>query len=71
VDLGGTKVETALVDEQGQVLSSRREPTHPDRGAERIIDDIINCIDRCLEQGVGQAAPLARAVLEIRRNGSR
>jgi glucokinase len=70
VDLGGTKVETALVDEQGHVLSSHREPTHPDRGAERIIDDIVNCIASCLDKGAGQAAALGIGVAgQIDRSG--
>jgi len=37
VDLGGTKVETALVDSQGNIVSSHRHPTHPEKGADRII----------------------------------
>ncbi|TFG54548.1 MAG: ROK family protein [Candidatus Aminicenantes bacterium] len=70
VDLGGTKVETALVDEQGHVLSSHREPTHPDRGAKKIIDDIVNCVVRCLDKGAGQAAALGIGVAgQIDRTG--
>lgn len=70
VDLGGTKVETALIDGQGRVLASHREPTHPDRGAERIIDDIVNCIDRCLDKGAGRAEALGIGVAgQIDRSG--
>lgn len=70
VDLGGTKVETALIDGHGRVLSSHREPTHPDRGAERIIDDIVNCIDRCLDKGADKAAALGIGVAgQIDRSG--
>jgi len=70
VDLGGTKVETALVDEHGRVLSSHREPTHPDRGAKRIIDDIVNCVDRCLDKGAGHATALGIGIAgQINRSG--
>ncbi|MDW7760606.1 MAG: ROK family protein [Acidobacteriota bacterium] len=62
IDLGGTKVETALIDERGRVLSSHREPTHPDRGPKRIIDDIVNCIDKCLDKGAGRATALGIGV---------
>jgi glucokinase len=57
VDLGGTKVETALVDSKGHVLSLHREPTHPEKGAEKIVGDIVSCVERCLdkEQGKGEA----------------
>ncbi len=57
VDLGGTKVETALVDSKGHVLSSHREPTHPKKGAEKIVADIVSCVESCLDkkQGKGEA----------------
>ncbi len=32
VDLGGTKVEAALVDTEGHVVGSRRLPTEPKKG---------------------------------------
>ncbi len=58
VDLGGTKVETALVDSQGNIVSSHRHPTHPEKGADRIIKDISICVDQCLSKGGEDAQAL-------------
>jgi len=58
VDLGGTKVETALVDKSGKILSSHRYPTHPEKGARRIIDDIVACVEECLGKGEEDAQAL-------------
>jgi glucokinase len=62
VDLGGTKVETALVDRKGRILSADREPTHADKQAQEIIDDIASCIDRCLDKSKGEARALGIGV---------
>lgn len=56
VDLGGTKVEAGLVDPQGRVVVSHRNPTHADKGPDGVIADILACIERCLEQAGQQAA---------------
>jgi glucokinase len=40
VDLGGTKVEIALIDGDGSYLFSKRFLTHPERGPEGILTDI-------------------------------
>lgn len=58
VDLGGTKVETALVDSQGNIVSAHRHPTHPEKGADRIIEDISICVDQCLSKRGGKAQAL-------------
>lgn len=58
VDLGGTKVEAALVDVTGKILSSHRHPTHPEEGARKIIDDIVSCVGTCHERGDGEARAL-------------
>jgi glucokinase len=50
VDIGGTKVETALVDSNGKILSSHRHSTHPEKGADRIIDDVVICVNQCLSK---------------------
>lgn len=50
VDLGGTKVEAGLVDPQGHVVVSHRNPTHPDKGPDGVIADVLSCIDSCLAQ---------------------
>jgi len=58
VDLGGTKVETALVDTEGRIISSHRHPTHPKKGAENIVEDIAICAEQCLNKGKGEAQAL-------------
>lgn len=40
IDIGGTKVELALVDPGGEVLRSHRIPTAPERGAAQVIANI-------------------------------
>ena len=50
VDLGGTKVETALVNEAGQVLSSHRRLTHPEQEPDTVIADIVTCVENCLSE---------------------
>ncbi len=48
IDLGGTKVEMALVDEHGHILVSRRRLTQPEQGPDGVINDIIACVHECL-----------------------
>lgn len=49
VDLGGTKVGTALVDAGGRVLASSRRPTGRHRGPDGIVSDVLECLrDACL-----------------------
>jgi glucokinase len=65
VDLGGTKILTALVDEQGQVTSRVRIPT-PKGGPEAVVDAVVEAVhevcaragvDRSAARGVGVGAP--------------
>lgn len=58
VDLGGTKVETSLVDKTGHILASHRRPTQPDKGPDRVIADIITCVESCLGEAVKSAQSL-------------
>jgi glucokinase len=62
VDLGGTKIEIALLDFEGQILSSHRYPTSPEKGAEGIITDIIACADQCLDKAAKEAQALGIGV---------
>lgn len=55
VDLGGTKMETSLVDSTGHILASHRCPTRPERGPDRVITDIIESVNNCLS-AAGQSA---------------
>lgn len=41
VDLGGTKVETSVVDAHGRILASVRHPTEAEQTADEIIADIV------------------------------
>ena len=43
MDLGGTKVEIALVDAIGHIAASQRIPTQRERGPDTVIDTIIDC----------------------------
>ncbi len=55
VDLGGTKVEVAMVDAGGQILSGECYPTNPDKGSVGIITDIRNAVNK-LQDGAEQEA---------------
>ncbi len=44
VDLGGTKVEMALVDGSGQIYETHRYPTQAGEGPESIISDLIDAV---------------------------
>jgi glucokinase len=50
VDLGGTKVKTALVDKRGQIKSVHTYPTTAEKGPEGVIMDILTCVKSCLGQ---------------------
>lgn len=50
VDLGGTKVKTALVDTRGQIMSVHTYPTTIEKGPEGVIADILLCVKNCLGQ---------------------
>lgn len=44
VDLGGTKVEVCVVDENRRLLARERVPSEPDRGKERVVGNILGLI---------------------------
>ena len=58
IDLGGTKVKTALVDSKGKILSAHKYPTNPEKGADGVIEDILKCIDGCLGDNIQKAEAL-------------
>ena len=50
IDLGGTKILTAIVDRtNGEIISSVKKKTKKDKGIEKIIKKIINSINEVLE----------------------
>src|SRR5215510_5197634 len=72
VDLGGTKVETAVVDDSGRVVASRRHPTDPDSGYRAVIDAIIESVNVFVGRypvkgvGVGVAGQIDTAAGTVR-----
>jgi len=64
VDLGGTKVNVALVDATGRILSAHKSLIHSEKEPESVIADILAAIDVCLSKtgleaealGIGVAA---------------
>ncbi|MCI4331929.1 MAG: ROK family protein [Thermoplasmata archaeon] len=64
VDLGGTKVETAVVAPNGHIISSRRRPTDASRGPDAVISDLLSILREALASdgrdakavGIGVAA---------------
>ncbi len=62
VDLGGTKVETALVDAEGHVVASHRHPTEAKKGSDGVIADIVTCVKECLDEDPKKAVGLGIGV---------
>ncbi len=61
VDLGGTNIRAAIVQEDGQILSMKKSESHPDRGAEAVMETMISLIES-LEgfeecEGIGMGIP--------------
>lgn len=63
VDIGGTKIAFALVDESGQVLADYRLPTLPEEGADAVVGRVAQGITALMAQadkpvaGVGIGCP--------------
>ncbi len=62
VDLGGTKVQVALVDSSGRLLSLHKSPTHPDKEPKKVIADILTGINGCLSKAGREAKALGIGV---------
>lgn len=58
VDLGGTKIEVALVDASGSIMASHRGLTHLENGPEGVIADIVTLV----KTSVGEAAQSAQCL---------
>ena len=73
VDLGGTKIEVALVNVAGRVLMSDRSPTEPDKGSDIVITNVVAAVKRCLRKrgrisqflGVGVAGQVCRETGDV------
>jgi len=70
VDLGGTKIYTALADEKGKIISGNKMATEADKGEEVIINNILASIESVIEDsgvakknvekiGIGSPGPLS------------
>ena len=71
IDLGGTKVKTALVDSKGKILSAHKYPTNPEKGADGVIEDILKCIDGCLGDNIQKAEALGIGIAaQVDLNGN-
>ncbi|ACL70354.1 ROK family protein [Halothermothrix orenii] len=69
VDLGGTKILTALADARGKIVAKKKLPTEARKGEEKVIQNIVSSIDAVLQEkglsredvitlGVGSPGPL-------------
>jgi len=66
VDVGGTKIKTALVDSNDQILSSRKIFINSNKTPDGVIEDILESVKECLDEaeleaealGIGVAAQL-------------
>jgi glucokinase len=62
IDLGGTKIGTGLVDQEGTVLYSDCQPTLAHEGPQAVIQRIIAGAERVLDQaGLAQHGSAASA----------
>jgi len=50
IDLGGTKILTAVTDAQGKIISSDRSPTLAEQGQQAVVKSILESAHRSLEQ---------------------
>ncbi|MCW4015158.1 MAG: ROK family protein [Candidatus Bathyarchaeota archaeon] len=62
VDLGGTKVNVALVDAKGQLVYAHNSLIHASKEPKKVIDDILSGIDVCLRKTGKEAKALGIGV---------
>jgi glucokinase len=62
IDIGGTKIESALVDASGTVQTRHRHPTDADQGAGQVLDDLVTCVRECLSGSTGEAVAVGAGV---------
>lgn len=62
VDLGGTKIAAALVDDDGKILAEHTAPTGADREASAVIADIVHILRERLGRGARDASALGIGV---------
>jgi glucokinase len=62
VDLGGTKLNVALVDRSGRLLSAHKSMIHASKEPEKVIADILTAIDGCRSKAGQKAEALGIGV---------
>jgi len=68
VDIGGTKIEAALVDKNGKIIVSQKSATNAEKGVDAVITNLVQCIKVCLDNsehmtgsiGIGMAGQIDR-----------
>ena len=58
VDMGGTKILSAVIDAEGNILGTAKVSTKAGRGAVAVIDRIANCIQRAVDKSGVDAASI-------------
>ena len=58
VDMGGTKILSAVIDAKGNILGTAKVSTKAGRGAVAVIDRIANCIQRAVNKSGVDAASI-------------
>ena len=67
VDLGGTNIRAAVVDEEGRILCMEKTRSNPERGAEPVMETMISLIEsldgyeECEGIGMGIPGPINTA----------
>ncbi|WP_455368924.1 ROK family protein [[Eubacterium] cellulosolvens] len=50
VDLGGTKIAAAILDLEGNILSSHKYSTNSGKGFDSVVEDLVGCINEPLQK---------------------
>ena len=58
VDMGGTKILSAVIDAEGNILGTAKVSTKAGRGAVSVIDRIANCIQKAVDKSGVDAASI-------------
>lgn len=67
IDLGGTNIRAAIVQEDGKILCMKKSESHPERGAEPVMETMISLIEsldgyqECEGIGMGIPGPINTA----------
>jgi glucokinase len=69
VDLGGTKIEAALIDRAGNLMGTARRPTNVGEGVAAVVDRVVACIEELLaaERAVAGVGIGAAGMTDSRR----